>query len=93
MSTKALRASKVDTFVYSKGKLSQPVLNPQQFHQSAEFRQRKTMSVGGSTKIHYNLRGAFTITTSAGGGSASVGQGGHSRLSRSTGGFYQRKTR
>lgn len=90
---RSLRASKVDTFVYQKGRLSQPVLNPQQFHQGAQFRQRKTVSVGGSTKIRYNLKGAFSIQTAAGGGRASVGQGGRQRLSRSTGGFYQRKVR
>lgn len=88
-------SSKVDTFVYSKGRLSQPVLNPQQFQRSAEFRQRKTLNVGtGSTKIHYNLRGAFSITTSIGPHAhASTAQGGRTRVSRSAAGFYQRKTR
>lgn len=93
MSAKALRPSSVDTFVYQKGKLSQPILNPQQFHQSAQFRQRKTMNIGGSTKIHYNLVGAFSISSSIGPHAhASTGQGGRTRTSRSTGGFYQRKT-
>lgn len=90
---KALKASPVDSFTYQKGRLSQPVLNPQQFSSGAQFKQRKTIHVGGSTTIRYNLKGAFSIQTEAGGGHASTGQGGRSRLSRSTGGFYQRKVR
>lgn len=93
--TSSMKASKVDNFVVQHGALTQAVLNPQQFHKDAEYRLRKTMHVGGSTSIRYNLTGQFTVSTSIGPRArASTGQRGRTRISRSIpGGYYSRMVR